>query len=161
MVNASRWWNMQMHAMQCKILQPLGSFHHPFKFPCISANFQDFGIFLHLVSSFCGVDGTNLVISTQRGGPPQFYRTTGPLSTRFFLWQMHQDDAACIACSANQCNAKFCNLSDLFNILSKAMAYLKTFPRCLQICSTWSGVFAVLVAKALLFSHKGLPLSIL
>ena len=96
-----------MHAMQCKILQPLGSFHHPFKFPCISANFQDFGIFLHLVSSFCGVDGTNLVISTQRGGPPQFYRTTGPLSTRFFLWQMHQDDAACIACSAMQNFATF------------------------------------------------------
>ena len=78
-----------MHAMQCKILQPLKSFHHPFKFPCISANFQDFCIFLHLVSSFCVVGGTNLVISTQGGGPPQFYRSTGPLSIGFFLRQMH------------------------------------------------------------------------
>ena len=51
--------------------------------------FKLFAYFLHLVSTFCVVGGTNLVISTQGGGPPQFYRSTGPLSIGFFLRQMH------------------------------------------------------------------------
>ena len=64
---------------------------------------------------------------------------------------MHQDDATC---KCMQCNAKFSNLSDPFSILSNSLHICK-LSSFLHISSTWSPLLAVLVAQALLFSHRG------
>ena len=78
---------MMEHANAYNAMQnspTFGVFHILSNFLAYLQTFKLFAYFLHLVSSFCGVGGTNLAISTQGGGPPNFIEAQVPCQADCF-----------------------------------------------------------------------------